>query len=324
MRVARSQALRRRWIGIVTLLVAFSQLAPAQAAETTPIDRDGAAWSLSTEIAGRVPSQLGSIEIRGTGVLSFDPAQIATTRPDLFQTGSFSVFDVLVRLDELGEIDLEYVFDEELQTHVIRTLNDLDGWWYDAHYEGGSFDRTVVRIDQYPVKDRMSIVVYLEDSVRLEAIHAHFREEVARRASNDGMVAIPKITLRSSSDELVFKDITVTSHDVRPDVFQPGVVTMLDVLLSLGEQGLLTELDLEWRTEEAGISLVDGFFVVGIAAGPFAPEVSGACVLTHQIGGATIADHLSPHTHTMSHMHLTADLEAIVSPEAIEWLWICL
>jgi len=324
MRVARSQALRRRWIGIVTLLVAFSQLAPAQAAETIPIERDGAAWSLSTEIAGRVPSQLGSIEIRGAGILAFDPTQITTSRPDLFQTGSFSVFDVLVHLDELGEIDLEYVFDEELQTHVIRTLNDLDGWWYDAHYEGGSFDRTVVRIDQYPVKDGMSIVVYLEDPARLEAIHAHFLEEVVRRASSNGGVTIPRIVLRSSIDELVFEDITVTAHDVRPDVFQPGVLTMLDILLSLGEQGLLTELDLEWRSEEAGISLVDGFFVVGVAAGAFAPESSGACVLTHQIAGATIADHLSPHTHTMSHIHLTADLEAIVSPEAVEWLWICL
>ncbi len=284
-----------------------------------------AGWDLPPGATlGRPPTVPGIIEVRGKGTLGFDPSAIATLRPDIFVPGQFSVFDVLVHLAETGQIELVYTFDEALQTHVIESLNGLEGWWYDAHYEGGSFDRTVVRIDQFPVKDGMSIVVYLEDLERLTAIHEHFREEVARREANAGRIVVPTVTLRSSAETIVFENVEVSPHDVRSDVFQAGLVTMLDVLLSLGEQGLLDKLGLEWRTEDEGIAVVDGYYAVSIVAGVFSPELVGSCVLTHQIGGTTIQDHLTPHTHTMSHIHLTAGLEVLVSPEAVEWLWVCL
>jgi len=161
----------------------------------------------------------------------------------------------------------------------------------------------------------MSILLYLEDPARLEAIHQHFREEVARRAENDGAVIIPTVTLLSSTAIVEFNNVAVTAHDSRSDVFQAGVITMLDVLLSLGEQGALTELGLDWREEDGDIPVVDGYYVVSVQAEGFAPETTGSCVLTHQIYGETIAEFLSPHTHTMSHIHLTADLEVLVAPE---------
>lgn len=282
-------------------------------------------WSLPDGHAqGRLATETGTLVIRGLGDLPFDPAAITTLRPDIFLPGHFSVFDVLVHLAEMGVVELEYEFDEELQTHVILTLRGLSGWWYDAHYEGGSFDKTVVRVDQFPVKDGMSIVVYLENPTRLDAIHEHYREEVARRAVNDEVVVIPTVTLLSSTATVEFYDVAVTAHDSRTDVFQAGVITMLDVLLSLGEQGALTGLGLDWREKDGDILVVDGYYVVSVQAEGFAPEITGSCVLTHQIFGETIAEFLSPHTHTMSHIHLTADLEVLVSPEAVEWLWICL
>ncbi|MFC2077337.1 hypothetical protein ACFLTM_00820 [Candidatus Bipolaricaulota bacterium] len=288
-------------------------------------DPDGH-WSVPVDSVrlSRLPVVQGAIEIRGAGVLFFEPSEITAIRTDVFQSGQFSVFDVLVHLADEGLIDLAYAFDEELQTYVIESLNGLEGWWYDAHYEGGSFDRTVVRMDHFPVKDGMSIIVYLEDPERMAAIRGHFREEVTRRDANGGAVVVPTVTLRTSTDTLILENVQVSAHDVRSDVLQLGLVTMLDVLLSLGEQGLLDELGLEWRVEEETIEIVDGYYVVSIAAGEFSPEMTGACVLTHQIGGATIQDHLSPHTHTMSHIHLTADLEVLVSPESVEWLWVCL
>jgi len=288
-----------------------------------PADTDG--WNLPLEAAvGRPPVELGTVEVRGKGTLAFDPAAIETTRPDVFRSRHFSVFDVLVYLAQTDQIELEYTFDEVLGTHVIQSLNGLEGWWYDAHYEGGSFDRTVARMDLFPVKDGTSIVVYLEDTARLDAIHEHFREEVGRRAESGDSIVIPTVTLRSAIDTVVFENVSVSAHDVRSDVFQPGSITMLDVLLSLGEQGALSDLTVEWRAEDEGIAVVDGYYVVSLTAGDFAPEATGACVLTHQIGGTTIVDYLAPHTHTMSHVHLTADLELLVSPEAVEWLWVCL
>jgi hypothetical protein len=282
-------------------------------------------WSLPEAFAqGRLPAETGTLEIRGLGELSFDPSAITTLRPDIFLPGHFSVFDVLVYLAETNGLELEYVFDEELQTHVIQSLRGLSGWWFDAHYEGGGFDRTVVRMDQFPVKDGMSIVLYLENPARLDAIHEHFREEVARRAANDGAVVVPRVILQSATASVAFQDVAITAHNARSDVFQRGVISMLDVLLSLGEQGVLAELSLDWRENDEWSSVIDGFYVVSVQSEEFSPEATGSCVLTHHVQGATIAEFLSPHTHTMSHIHLTADLEVLVSPESVEWLWICL
>ncbi len=282
-------------------------------------------WSLHSGLAqGRLATGTGTMEIRGLGELSFDPADITTLRPDIFLPGHFSVFDVLVHLAATNGFDLDYAFDEALQTHVIHSLNGLSGWWYDAHYEGGGFDKTVVRMDQFPVKDGMSILLYLEDPARLDAIEEHYKEQVIRLAESEGVIRIPRVTLTSPTATVEFHDVAVTAHHSRSDVFQPGVITTLDILQSLGEQGLLSELGIDWRAEEEDIAVVDGYYVVAIQADGFSPESTGSCVLTHQISGDTIAEYLSPHTHTMSHIHLTADLEVLVSPEAVEWLWICL
>jgi len=291
-----------------------------------PLRLAGDDWSVPAipTDAARSPSVTGIIEIRGAGNLTFDPWEIEPLRDDLFAPGHFSVFDVLVDLSARGEITLAYHYDHELQTHVIDNLNGLEGWWYDAHYEGGTFDRTALRMDTFPVKDGMSITLFLEDPERLSAIEHHFRDEVTRLAENKGILIIPEIILRSAAQELAFYDIEVISHDVRPDVFQPGALTALDVLLSLGEMGHLDELGLEFRDAQPDIEVVDGYFVVAISADGFLPEETGACVLTQQISGSIIAEHLKAHTHTTSHIHLTGDLEALVSPESIEWLWVCL
>lgn len=311
-------------LGFALLVLAGLSMVALADADITRLDTN-AGWELDPTVSqGRLAVQMGTIEIRGLGELTFDPSAITALRSDLFMPGHFSVFDVLVHLAERGDLELEYAFDDDLQTHVIQSLRGLSGWWYDAHYEGGGFDKTVVRMDQFPVKDNMNIVVYLEDPSRLDAINAHFRDEVARRASNEAVVVVPSIILQSSTMSTQFTDVTVTAHNTRPDVFQPGVLTMLDVLLSLGDQGQLDSLGIEWRDVDGDISVVDGYYIVSVQSEAFAPETTGSCVLTHQIQGDTIAEYLSPHTHTMSHIHLTADLEVLTSPEAVEWLWICL
>ena len=319
------RSLRKHYAsGFALILILVMQTVVFSAGETLLLNADSG-WDPPDGTAqGRLAAETGILEIRGLGELSFDPSAISTLRPDIFMPGHFSVFDVLVHLAETGVIELEYVFDEELQTHAIQSLRGLSDWWYDAHYEGGSFEKTVARMDLFPVKDGMSIILYLENPTRLEAIHEHYREEAVRRAENDGLAIIPVVTLQSSTATAEFYDVAITAHNARSDVFQAGVITVLDVLLSLGEQGVLTELGLDWRQDDGEISVVDSFYVVSVQSEEFAPESTGSCVLTHQVRGDTIAEYLSPHTHTMSHIHLTADLEVLVSPEAVEWLWICL
>ena len=315
---------RRSRVTSLVVLVMTSAAWASVGAGSSAVLNTASGWNLSLPAAGRAPSEQGTLEIRGLGKLSFDPSAISSVRPDVFRQGHFSVFDILVHLADTGVIDMQYRFDEKLATHVIDSLRGISGWWYDARYSGGGFDRTVVRMDLFPVKDEMMIVLYLEDPERLDAIEAHFREEVARRDSNKGSVIIPTVVFQSAAGSVTYRHVSVTSHDVRSDVLQPGLVTALDVLLSLGEQGLLTELRLDWRRETQEVTIVDGHYIVGVVAEEFSPAATGACALMHQIQGQTILPYLTSHTHTMSHIHLTADLEVLISPATVEWLWVCL
>ena len=50
---------------------------------------------------GRVPAATHSVEVGGIGKFSFDASQIGTVRPDIFQKGHFSLFDVLVHVHDV-------------------------------------------------------------------------------------------------------------------------------------------------------------------------------------------------------------------------------
>lgn len=324
----RKQAIRgySRLLILVGSVLCLGFAASAEKTNGLLLPSESGGWSPSVAgvHVGRAPSSPGSVEIRGTGTLEFDPTQIRTLRSDIFQPGHFSVFDALVHLADRGAIELEYQFDESADTYVIKTLNGREGWWYDAHYAGGRFERTVVRMDHYPVKDGMKILLYLEDPDRLTAIHKSFREEVDRCSENAGRLVIPKVTIRSPQSSLTFDEVVVTAHNVRADVFQSDVTTVLDILLSLGEQGKLSALKLSWRDRTEEKDPVDNYFVDHIAGEDFSPEIAGSCTFAHQVGSETLKGYLTPHIHTTSHIHLAADVEVIVSPEYVEWLWVCL
>ena len=54
-----------------------------------------------------------------------------------------------------------------------------------------------------------------------------------------------------------FRRVAVTAHDV----LQPGVVTALDALISLTEEGSLSNLMLTWYERIAGADPMDSFWV---------------------------------------------------------------
>ena len=89
----------------------------------------------------KIPKQETSPVIQGTikiasNTFSFNPGEVLTVRPDIFNPGFFSMFDVLVYLENQGKIDLQYHFDESMNTHVIDSLNNeklvvsnILQWW---------------------------------------------------------------------------------------------------------------------------------------------------------------------------------------------------
>jgi hypothetical protein len=70
------------------------------------------------------PTQSGRVRV-GEVAYTFDPTIVQTVRPDLFQPGFFSMFDVLVHLDSQARIDMTYHFDASMNTYVIDSLNEL-------------------------------------------------------------------------------------------------------------------------------------------------------------------------------------------------------
>ena len=126
---------------------------------------DGA-WAPPALHVGEMPSGTGAAHIQRIGEFTFDTSQVETLRLDIFQAGHFSLFDILVHLDRQGIIELDYHFDESVDTHVIDAINGQSGWWYGAYYSGGWYESNVFRMDLYPYKNGTRIRVYQEREER--------------------------------------------------------------------------------------------------------------------------------------------------------------
>jgi hypothetical protein len=106
----------------------------------------------------------------------------------------------------------------------------------------------------------------------------------------------------------------VTAHDVRRDVLQPGVVTALDILLSLTEQGELSQLKLTWYESIAGADPVDSYWTEQINEA----EAYDGCGFVYETGSSNFTGFLG------NHIHVPSDVRVIVSPQYALWFWICL
>lgn len=255
--------------------------------------------------------ETGRIDIDGVGTFQFDPAEVQMVRKDIFVEGHFSVFDVLTYLSNRGQIQMKYHFDPEINTHVIDELNDQGNWWYFAYYDGGWPERNAFRMDHFPVKDRTTIGIVREDHQTLQRRYDVFREEVARRTQPDRIV-IPEVTIRGPTVGLSFDDVEVTGHNLRKDTLQPGVITAVDVIMSLAEQGKLT-YDLLWRETIRG-NLVKNYWVERIDD----DKAYGGCGFVYEAGS------LNFRGFSGNHIHIPTDIRVLNSPEYVEFFWICL
>jgi len=256
------------------------------------------------------PAAPGSVDIQGVGRFTFDPDQVPTLRPEVFRPGHFSAFDALVHLNRQGRIQLAYHYSDTLATHVIDSLNGKSNWWYKAHYDGGGFEENAFRMDLYPFKERMEIRLEQVTQSKLEKIYASFMGEVARRASNSGQVVIPEVTITGKTFKLSFKDVLVQAHDLRSDTFQPGVITAVDAILSLADQGKIT-CDLQWYDSIGTAGVVRSYWVQRINT----DLSTGRCGFVYQTGG----DKSFGNTNRI---HLPSDWRVLDSPVYMQWDWL--
>ncbi|MDY6892428.1 MAG: hypothetical protein SVO26_01760 [Chloroflexota bacterium] len=302
----------------VTLVSCVSET-PVDSGDTSTsssynLPTEGGEWKPSVSHEGSLPAGMGMIRIEIIGEFVFDSSEVETLRPDIFQPGHFSLFDIVVHLADRGDIDLDYHFDESMDTHVIDTINGMGEWWYEAYYSNGWREPNAFRMDMYPYKDNTYIRLFQEQSERLVSINHAFQEEVARLSHNSGIVIIPDVVIESPGSVRTFQDVEVTAHDLRDDVLHPGVVTAMDVVLSLAEQGELSRLKLTWYESIVTAEPVDSYWLEQIDEA----EAYGSCGFVYEVGARRFSG------FTGSHIHIPSDVRVIVSPEYGLWFWICL
>jgi len=259
------------------------------------------------------PNMTGRILIDIVGEFSFNPEDIISVRPDIFKPGYFSIFDILVHLDNEDSIDMEYRFDESMNTHVIDSINGMGNLWHTAFYDGGWTEQNVYRMDHYPYKDKMFINIHREDESRIQDIYNEYKEEIARKQVNGGKVIIPEVTITGPTTNLLFEDVEVTAHNLRNDTFQDGVITALDVILSLGDQGRLT-YDLKWYESIGRAGIVKNYYVEQIND----DRSFNRCGFVYEAGPEQYSGFRG------NHIHVQTDIRTINSPEYVEFFWICL
>ena len=260
------------------------------------------------------PSQLEWAQIRiGEKNFFFNPAIVNTTRPDLFNKGQFSMFDILVHLKEQNRIELEYHFDETKNTHMIDTIDGEKGWWYIVYYSGGWSEQNVFRPDHYPWKVGTNIRFYKESNSRIAEVYSEWGQEIERRENNNGTIIIPEVIIRGNSFTKQFKDVEVTPHNLRNDTFQENVITAIDVILSLTDQGKIT-CELQWYDSIGTASTVRSYWVEEINE----DKAYGRCGFVYEAGSQRYSRFRG------NHIHLPSDFRILNSPEYVEYFWICI
>jgi len=265
------------------------------------------------EISDTAAELSGEIEIEGVGVFSFDPGEVETVRDDLFRNNHFSIFDVLVHLEQTGQIEIDYYFDEEMNTYVITDLDGHGEWWYDAYYDGGWRERSVFRMDHYPYKDKMILRIVRAAEEYLQAVYATYRDEISRLNENDGKIIVPEVIIEGKNETMVFENVEVRAHNLRDDMFQDGVVTAIDTILSLAEKNKIS-YDLQWYESIGTAGVVKSYWVERIN-----DDVSeGRCGFVYEAGDEEFFFFRG------NHNHIPSDIRVINSPQYVKYFWICI
>jgi hypothetical protein len=253
-----------------------------------------------------------TVIISGVGEFKYVPDEVETIRPDIFKPDHFSIFDILVYLNNKSKIDLKYHFDSAMNTHVIDELNGKSGWWYETYYDGGWPENNVFRMDHYPYKDKMYIRVFRESQSHLDKIYTVFRDEVTRLNLNGGKVIIPRVIISGTSTKMTFENVEVQPHNLRNDMLNEGVITAIDVIMTLGDEDKIS-YELQWYNS-IGSSEVKNYWVDKINK----DKSKGRCGFVYEAGSYEF-DGFSG-----NHIHLPSDIRVINSPEYEEWFWICI
>ncbi|MHA2142082.1 MAG: hypothetical protein ACXADC_07985 [Candidatus Thorarchaeota archaeon] len=240
----------------------------------------------------------------------FNSQEVETIRPEIFVSGAFSVFDILVHLDTKELIEMEYHFNTSMQTHTIDSLNGKDNWWFDIAYSGGWAEGNAFRMDLYPWKEGSIVRFIRMPPIFFTKVFPGFLNEVERLEANEGEIILPEVNILGRTVSESFTNVSVTPHNLRTDIFQNGTITAIDVILSLADQGLLT-YELTWYDSIGTADIVRSYWVTKINN----DEQVGTCGWGYETGEYLMTQ--------LNVIHLPSDTRVILIPEFTLWFWFC-
>lgn len=294
----------------------------------------------------QAPGIPGSKVAIGGTAYEFDPApgSIATARPDIFAPGYFSMFDAILAVAAREGIDIDYHFDAQRQTHFIDTVAGAPGnYWYHFSYDAGDGNEAELEYRRAYRWDealwRPGVWVMLVEGENLDEIKTEYLEEIQREHASGHVIPEVTITLNPSSYRgnppeshritvsRRFTDVRVTPHGLRSTgytspyskPFQPDVVTSMDILLSLRDQG---ELDLVTGVfyDRFGGHYIDSYYVVALGfPGVGLAHSSGRHGFVYVTNNGT-RQRLPNNADRKFHM--TSDISVVHAPDFSNWRWI--
>ncbi|MBN1448660.1 MAG: T9SS type A sorting domain-containing protein [Bacteroidetes bacterium] len=295
--------------------------------------------------AQRAATQGSGVIIRDRTIAFLpDEHAITTIRPDIFVEGYYSLFDVLLSVAQHEGIRIAYHWDDDCQTHFIDSVDGTAGdFWYGFSYDAGSGTQNELRYRRQIRWDELlwqpGSWIRLSTGDDLDALKREFREEIERERQSGSIVPLVQISVNPSDFHgnppeshritvtRTFRDVQVTAHDRRAAgsdslyrmPFRAGVVTALDLLLSLEDQDLLALVGTEYFTHLAG-KVMESYRVRSLGfPGEGLAHASGRQGFVYTTGNGT-PQRLVNGADGKQHVH--ADIHVIHAPDFARWRWI--
>ncbi|MFC1606732.1 T9SS type A sorting domain-containing protein [Candidatus Latescibacterota bacterium] len=269
---------------------------------------------------------------------------IETVRPDIFAPGYFSMFDVILAVAEKNGLEVEYHYDESRKSHFISTIDDEEAdYWYHFSYDAGvnrshEIDyRRAYRWDE--ALWRHGVWIQVVTGENLDEIREEYLDEITRENEYGHVVPLVRIAVVPSdfggnpagsgrvSARREFHDVKVTAHNYRATgfqspyskPFQPGVVTSLDILLSLMDQG---ELNLVTSVFYSHFhkNFIDSYYVVALKfPGEGTVHSSGRQGIVYITNNGS---YVSTPNNANRTFHMTCDISVVHAQDFSSWRWI--
>lgn len=169
----------------------------------------------------------------------------------LVRRDKVTVMDVFLSLPEIDPVynPIHYKKREQLISCVPTEIGGKRGnWWYSATLPKGRIEPTAYPMEEYVLTDGSTVIFHMEDEENYSKTLSNLRKSYGFReklSDLDDYLVVRSVYITGINEGMepeklaVFDDVKVRSHGKGKEYFNPGVVTVLDALLSLEDKGLI-------------------------------------------------------------------------------------